>query len=136
MAANIDIVRAHYAASAQGKLQEMMADVSPQVRWTEMAGLPCAGIWVGPQAVIDNVFAVLGRDWTGYRFELQQLIDGGEQIVAVGTYHGTHRATGKVLQARVAHLWKLQDGKIVAFEQFTDTLLVRQAMEDATGSLA
>jgi len=128
MTANIDIVRAHYAASAQGNLREMMVNVSPQVHWTEMAGFPCAGTWVGPQAVVDNVFAVLGRDWIGYRFELQNLIDGGDQVVGVGTYHGTHRATGKEMQARVAHVWKLQDGKIVAFEQFTDTLLVNRAM--------
>ena len=45
---NIDIVRAHYAASAQGNIDEMMANVSAQVRWTEMAGFPCAGTWVGP----------------------------------------------------------------------------------------
>jgi ketosteroid isomerase-like protein len=32
------------------------------------------------------------------------------------------------MQARVAHVWKLQGGQIVAFEQFTDTLLVHQAM--------
>ena len=128
MTTNIDIVRAHYAASAQGNVDAMMAHVSPQVRWTEMAGFPCAGTWVGPQAVVDNVFAVLGRDWNGYRFELQNLIDGGDQVVGVGTYHGTFRATGKEMQARVAHVWKLQDGKIVAFEQFTDTLLVHGAM--------
>ena len=128
MTTNIDIVRAHYAASAQGNIDEMMAQVSPQVRWTEMAGFPCAGTWVGPQAVVDNVFTVLGRDWIGYRFELQHLVDGGDQVVGVGTYHGTFRATGKEMQARVAHVWKLQNGKIVAFEQFTDTLLVHQAM--------
>ena len=82
---NIDIVRAHYAASAQGNADGMMAHVSPQVRWTEMAGFPCAGTWVGPQAVVDKVFAVLGQEWIGYRFELQSLIDGGEHIVGVGT---------------------------------------------------
>jgi uncharacterized protein len=128
MMSNLDIVRAHYAASAQGNIDEMMAHVSPQVRWTEMAGFPCAGTWVGPQAVIDNVFAVLGKDWVGYRFELQSLIDGGDHIVGVGTYHGLYRATGKEMQARVVHVWKLQGEKIVAFEQFTDTLLVHQAM--------
>ena len=125
---NIEIVRAHYAASAEGNVHLMMANVSPQVRWTEMAGFPCAGTWVGPQAVIDNVFAVFSRDLTNYRFELQSLVDGGERIVADGAYHGTYRATGKELQARVAHIWKLQNGTIVAFEQFTDTLLVHRAM--------
>lgn len=125
---NIAIVRAHYAASAQGNIDEMMVHISPQVRWTEMAGFPCAGTWVGPQAVVDNVFAVLGRDWVGYRFELQRLIDAGDHIVGVGSYHGTYRATAKAMQARVVHVWKLLNGKIVAFEQFTDTLLVHQAM--------
>ncbi|MGS5085751.1 nuclear transport factor 2 family protein [Hydrogenophaga sp. A37] len=124
----IDIVRAHYAASDQGNVQEMMAHVSPQVHWTEMAGFPCAGTWVGPQAVAENVFAVLGRDWIGYRFELQTLINAGDQVIGVGSYNGTFRATGKAMQARVAHVWKVQEGQIVAFEQFTDTLLVRQAM--------
>jgi ketosteroid isomerase-like protein len=128
MATPIDIVRAHYAASVKGDIDAMMVDVSPHVRWTEMAGFPCAGVWIGPQAVADNVFAVLGRDWIGYRFELQSLVDAGDQVIGVGIYHGTFRATGKEMQARVAHVWKLQDGKIVAFEQFTDTLLVHQAM--------
>jgi uncharacterized protein len=125
---NLDIVRDHYAASARGDIQAMMADVSPEVRWTEMAGFPCAGTWVGPQAVIDNVFAVLGAQWDGYRFELERLVDGGDNVVGIGTYHGTFRATGKAMQARVAHIWRLEGAKVVAFEQFTDTLLVRQAM--------
>jgi uncharacterized protein len=121
-------VRDHYAASARGDIQAMMAEVSPQVRWTEMEGFPCAGTWVGPQAVADNVFAVLGAQWEGYRFELDSLVDGGETVVATGSYYGTFRATGKQMQARVAHVWQLQGGKVVAFEQFTDTLLVRRAM--------
>ena len=125
---NLDIVRDHYAASARGDIQAMMAEVSPQVRWTEMEGFPCAGTWVGPQAVADNVFAVLGAQWEGYRFELDSLVDGGETVVATGSYYGTFRATGKPMQARVAHVWQLQGGKVVAFEQFTDTLLVRRAM--------
>lgn len=125
---NLDIVRDHYAASARGDLAAMMAEVSPQVRWTEMAGFPCAGTWVGPQAVIDNVFAVLGRDWDGYRFELEKLVDAGDSIVGIGTYRGTFRATGQPMQARVAHLWQLQGGLVAAFEQFTDTLLVHRAM--------
>jgi uncharacterized protein len=129
MRSNLDIVRAHYAASDRGDITGMMADVSPQVRWTEMAGFPYAGTWIGPQEVIDNVFAVLGSAWAGYQFKLERLIDGGDRIVGTGDYRGTYRATGKSMQARVAHVWQLEGGKIVAFEQFTDTLLVACAMD-------
>ena len=128
MSSNLDIVTAHYAASARLDIAGMMADVSPEARWTEMAGFPCAGTWIGPQQVVENVFAVLGSAWDGYRFELERLIDGGERIVALGDYHGTCRATGKAMQARVAHVWQLAGGRIVAFEQFSDTLLVARAM--------
>ena len=128
MKSNLDIVKAHYAASDRLDTAAMMADVSPEVRWTEMAGFPCAGTWIGPQQVIDKVFAVLGSTWNGYRFELESLVDGGDRIVGVGTYRGTYPATGKSMSARVAHVWQLKGGKIVAFEQFTDTLLVAQAM--------
>jgi len=128
MKRNLDIIQAHYAASARQDTEAMMADVSPDVRWTEMAGFPCAGTWVGPQQVLDKVFAVLGSAWQGYQFKLESLIDGGDRIVATGNYHGSYRATGKSMVARVAHVWQLEQGKIVRFEQFTDTLLVAQAM--------
>ena len=128
MKSNLDIIKGHYAGSDRGDIAAMMADVSPQVHWTEMAGFPCAGTWVGPQQVIDNVFAVLGSAWEGYQFKLESLVDGGDNIVGIGDYRGTYRATGKPMQARVVHVWQLEAGKIVRFEQFTDTLLVAQAM--------
>lgn len=43
-------------------------------------------------------------------------------------YRGTFKATGKAMQARTSHVWRLDNGKIVAFEQFTDTALVARAM--------
>ncbi len=130
MKTNLQIITDHYAASARQDVVSMMLDVSPDVAWTEMAGFPCAGTWKGIDQVIDNVFKVLGSQWEGYAFSLDQLIDAGDQIVGVGTYHGTYRKTGKAMQARVTHVWRLVAGKIVGFEQFTDTLLVAQAMKD------
>ncbi|HSI48746.1 MAG TPA: nuclear transport factor 2 family protein [Ideonella sp.] len=130
MKTNLQIVADHYAASARQDIAGMMADVSPDVAWTEMAGFPCAGTWIGPDQVVAQVFTVLGSAWEGYRFELEKLIDGGEQVVGVGTYSGTYRKTGKPMQARATHVWRLASGKIVGFEQFTDTLLVAQAMQD------
>jgi ketosteroid isomerase-like protein len=122
------IVSDHYAASARGDLAAMMAEVAPDVQWTEMAGFPCAGTHVGPAQVIEKVFKVLGSEWEGYRFQLETLIDAGDCIVGVGNYHGIYRQTGRALDARVAHVWRVEGGLVRTFEQFTDTLLVAQAM--------
>lgn len=122
------IVADHYAASARGDIAAMMADVAPDVQWTEMAGFPCAGTHVGPCQVTERVFEVLSREWEGYRFDLETLLDAGPHVVGVGRYHGRHRTTGRTLDVRVAHVWEVRDGQVRRFEQFTDTLLVAQAM--------
>lgn len=131
MRSNKQIIADHYAASDRADIAGMMADVAPDVRWTEMAGFPCAGTWIGADQVVEHVFKVLGSEWHDYRFTLESLIDAGECIVGVGTYSGTYRRSGKAMQVRVAHVWRLVGGKIVNFEQFTDTLLVARAMEAA-----
>jgi len=122
------IVADHYAASDRKDLDGMMADLADDVQWTEMAGFPCAGTFVGRDAIIVNVFAVLGRDWENFEFKLERLIDGGDEVVGIGHYTATNRATRKPMRARVAHVWQLQGGKVRRFEQFCDTLLVQRAM--------
>lgn len=128
MRTNLNIISDHYAASARQDLAAMMADVAADVHWTEMAGFPCAGTWIGPEQVINHVFKVLGSEWIGYRFELEQLLDAGDRIVGVGLYSGMYGKTGKSMNARATHIWRLKEGRIVQFEQFTDTLFVAQAM--------
>ena len=122
------IIADHYAASDRKDLEAMLADVADDVLWIEMAGFPCAGTHVGPAQVIEKVFKVLGTEWEGYRFVLERLVDGGDTVVGIGDYHGRHRKTGKDMHARVTHVWQVQGGKVRRFEQFTDTLLVAQAM--------
>lgn len=128
MRSNHQIIQDHYRASDRQDLTGMMADMAPDVRWTEAEGFPCAGTHVGVPQIIARVFDVLGRDWSDYRFELETLLDAGDRQVGIGTYSGVFRATGKAMRARVAHVWTLRDAQIVGFEQFTDTLLVTRAM--------
>lgn len=127
MQTGIDVVRRHYEASARGDLGGMMAAITPRTQWTEMAGFPCAGTYVGADAIIENVFKRIGEEWEGFRFDLEKLIDGGANVVAVGAYAGTCRASGKPMRVRTVHLWQVEDGSIRFFEQFTDTLLVERA---------
>ena len=123
-----EIVKAHYDANDRRDMEGMLADIGPETEWTEMAGFPCAGTYIGPEAVVENVFKVLGSTWDGYALKIDRLIDGGDTIVGIGTYTGTYRKTGKAMTARVTHVWDLKDGKVVQFEQVTDTLLVAEAM--------
>src|SRR3954469_2498160 len=63
---NKDAIEAHYAAGDAGDLQGMLAPFAPDIIWTEAAGFPLAGTYIGPAAVAENVFGALQRDWDGY----------------------------------------------------------------------
>ena len=125
---NAEIIRAHYAASDRGDLQGMLAPLAEDVRWTEAEGFPYAGTYIGPQAVAENVFARIQRDFEGFTLTVDEVIDGGDTIVGLGTYSGTHRENGRSFAARVVHIWRLKGGEATAFEQITDTELVNRAV--------
>jgi uncharacterized protein len=71
----------------------------------------------------------LGRDWNNWQAHDQQYISQGDQVIVLGIYTAdSNKATGRPLEAAVAHAWIVRDGKIVKFVQYVDTLLVHQAM--------
>ncbi|PBB66013.1 DUF4440 domain-containing protein [Mesorhizobium sp. WSM4312] len=128
MSRNYEVIKAHYAGSDAKDLAAMMAPVTDKTAWTEMAGFPYAGTYVGGDAIISGVFKRIGEEWEGYALKVDKLVDGGSTIVGIGTYSGIYKKTGKAMSARVVHVWEMQDGKAVSFEQFTDTKLVAAAM--------
>ena len=128
MATHADTITSLYGAFARGDVPAVLAVLAPEVRWTEAEGFPYGGTYVGPEAVLQNVFARLGSEWQGYAAVPQELVDGGETIVALGEYSGTYRATGKAFCAPFAHVWKFRDGRVVSFRQHTDTALVQRAL--------
>jgi ketosteroid isomerase-like protein len=129
-ASNVDVIRAHYAASDRGDLPGMLAPLSAKTTWTEAAGFPYAGTYTGPDEVREHVFEAIGRDWDGYRFTLGDLLDAGDAVIGVGTYTGTHRRTGRSFTARVAHLWRFDGGEVVSFEQIVDSAPVVAALRE------
>lgn len=127
MSTNYEAIKAHYAGSDRKDLAAMMAPITGKTAWTEMAGFPYAGTYVGADAIIAGVFNRIGEEWDGYTFTLERLVNGGSTIVGIGTYSGVYKKTGKKMSARVVHVWDLDDGRVVRFEQFTDTKLVAEA---------
>jgi hypothetical protein len=121
-------VRAGYDAFARGDVPAVLGLLDPQVEWTEAAGFPYPGTFVGPQAVLNGVFMKLGAEWEGWSAVPQQFVAQGDVVVALGDYGGRYRATGRKFSAPFVHVWTFRGGKVVRFRQHTDTVLVREAM--------
>lgn len=128
--ANVDLVRAIYDAFAAGDVPGLLGRMSTDIEWNEAEGFIYAdgNPYVGHDAIVSGVFARLGSEWDGLAAIPQEFLDAGDAVVALGRYRGTHKGTGRPLDAEFAHVWRIRDGKATAFRQFTDT---RQAARAA-----
>lgn len=123
-----DVVRRQYLASATGDLDAFRATVAPDVEWTEAAGFPLAGTYRTPDGVIAGVMDQLAAAWDQWVTHDDTYIADGERVVVLARYSAVNKATGKAMEAMVAHSFTVRGGLIVRFEQFVDSATVRAAM--------
>ena len=126
---NAATIRGLYEAFARGDVPAVLGALAPDVRWTEAEGFPYGGTYSGPQAVLENVFMKLGGEWEGFAAVPRELVSEGETVVAIGTYSGKFKASGKSMKAPYVHVWKFKGGKVQTFEQHTDTAVVQRALK-------
>lgn len=127
--ANLALVKSTYEGSSSAEnAKNLQHALASDACWTEAAGFPYAGTYVGFSAIAAKVFARLETEWDNYRVDIEDYVAQGDKVFAFGTYSGTYVKTGKYFSARVAHLWKIHSDKIVSFEQFVDSHTVVNAM--------
>lgn len=124
-----DVVRRQYLASATGDMTMWRSAVAEDIESTESAGFPLAGTYRTPDAVIADIFEPLAATWNDWTtHDDDAYIVDGEHVVVLARYSAGNKATGKSMQARVAHSLTVRNGKIVRFEQIVDSATVRAAM--------
>jgi ketosteroid isomerase-like protein len=128
MPSNSEVVRSIYDSFARGDVPKALEMLAPDVRWTEADGFPHGGTYSGPDEVLKNVLTNLGTEWEPFSVIPKDFVAEGEKVVSIGQYSGTYKATGKKFSAPYAHVWTLRNGKVVAFQQFTDTAVVQKAL--------
>jgi ketosteroid isomerase-like protein len=126
---NREVLQSMYDAFARGDVPFVLERFDPEVEWTEPDGLPYGGTYRGPEEVLNGVFMRLGTEWDGFQVAPDELVGDGGSIVVLGHLSGTYKATGKSFRAPFAHAWKFREGKVVRFAQYTNTVLVQQALQ-------
>lgn len=132
---NVALVEAIYTAFGTGDVPGVLSRMSADIVWTEAENFPYAdrNPYLGPEAVLTGVFARIGEEWDGFTAMPEDLLDAGDTVVVLGRYTGTYKATGRVLDAQLVHVWRVEDGQVVSFQQYTDTLQTAQVMERRNG---
>jgi len=130
MPTNKEIVRAAYDSFASGDVPAVLALMDPNIEWTEAEGWPLYdGTFVGPQAIVDGVFLRLGEIGDNFSVNLDQLVADGDTVVALGTYTWNRKDSGEPAEVKMAHVWTLDGGKLLRFQQHVDTAKERYLLD-------
>jgi ketosteroid isomerase-like protein len=128
---NVNLLKSLYAAFGSGDIPTVLGTMDSDIHWYEAESnpyMPSGEPWVGPDAVLNNLFLKLGADWDGFTVHPKTFHDAGDSVIVEARYTGTFKATGKSADAQVCHVWDVKDGKITRFQQYVDTAQVQDVM--------
>ena len=124
MTENLQVVQSMYVALAGGDIPAFFGAFDPGIVWNEADNFPYAdgNPYVGPEKVATGIFGRLMSEWDGFSATPQQFVAQGDTVVAIGRYRATSKATAIPIDAQFVHVWTVRNGKVTAFQQYTDTL--------------
>jgi ketosteroid isomerase-like protein len=133
---NLEIVKRLYTDVEAGDVESFVAAMDPQIEWNEAEHFPYAdgNPYIGPNAIMEGVFARIGADWEYFNVvdrEFHEMKNG--EILMTGRYEAKNKASGRSMKIQVAHLWTLSEGKVTAFQQYTDTYQAHEVMHPGLG---
>ncbi len=129
---NVEIVQNLYSAFAKGDVPAVLEKFHPKIEWNEAENFPYAdgNPYIGPQAVLEGVFARLGGEWEYWNLTEQIYYEANSgEIIVTGRYKAKNKMTAKEINVQFVHLWTLEDGIVTKFQQYADTYQTVQAMK-------
>jgi len=127
---NVEIVQNLYSAFAKGDVPAVLEKFHPKIEWNEAENFPYAdgNPYIGPQAVLEGVFARLGGEWEYWNLTEQIYYEANSgEIIVTGRYKAKNKMTAKEINVQFVHMWTLEDGMVTKFQQYADTYQVVEA---------
>jgi ketosteroid isomerase-like protein len=128
---NVEAMKRGYATAGQGDLDAMLDIIDPDIVLRDRPESPDPRTYHGYEGVRKSLES---SDETFDRFELQpeEFIAEGDYVIVVLRMRGTGRGSGITVEERIAHQWKIRDGRAVAMQVYSDPEdAVRDARADA-----
>jgi ketosteroid isomerase-like protein len=124
------LIESLVAAFNRGDVAFILAHVAEDCtpfRETQAPGLPYAGEFKGRTGATAFFEAMLGA-LEPNRLDIDRWVCEGEDVVAIGSWGGKARATGKSWGSRLALYFRVRDGKIIDFRGHDDTAVTAAAV--------
>jgi ketosteroid isomerase-like protein len=128
---NVSLLKGLYDAFGRGDVPTVLGVMSPEINWYEAESnpyMPSGKAWVGPEAVLDNLFMKLAAEWDSFTVHPKAFHNAGNSVIVEARYTGTYTATRKSMDTQVCHVWDVKNGKVTRFQQYVDTAKLQDVM--------
>jgi uncharacterized protein len=134
-AQNTKVVQDAYAAFGRGDVQSILDKLDDSIVWKGVYGagphVPTAGERRGKPAVAE-FFKQVAANVNFSTFDPKEFVATGDKVVALGHYTAT-TPIGKKFDSDFAMVFTLRNGKVVAFQEFTNSAAVNAAYAVGVG---
>ena len=126
---NVEIVREYIAAGNRGGLDALAEFWHRDINWRAAEGaLDDVGLMEGPDALRHH-YEQWADMFDAVRAEVEELVDAGDQVVAVLRAIGRMKESEAEVDIRYAIVFSIRDGKIAAGREY----LTREEALEAAG---
>ncbi len=128
--ANVQVIQQVYADFLQQNLMGILSVMSDDIEWSDPGApdLPYARLRHGKDEVT-GFFMEFMQLVEFSKFEPKEYVAQGDKVVALGSFAGTARATGKSFESDWAMVWTFKEGKIVRYQTYEDTNALVKAIQ-------
>ncbi len=125
---NTKVVQQAYENFKSGNIPALLNLISDEIKWQvpEIKNVPFAGKRHGREQTA-QFFAIVAEAQEAQQFEPREYIAQGDKVVALGHYRWRVKATGRVFEADWTHVFTVRGGRIVSFQEYTDTAVAAAA---------
>ena len=114
---NVELVRSLYEGSLRGELG--LDKLDPEISMVESETLPGAASAYGIEAV-ERYMRSFATHWEQIRFEPQEYIDAGNQVVVVARLIGQGKKSGVEVTRTWAYVWTVRERKALRMVGYAD----------------
>ena len=127
---NLTIVQNMYQAYEKGNIDYVLEQLADNVDWKlhVPAAIPYSGQFIGVEQVA-HFFTVQSNAIHINDFRVDAFIDGGNAITVQGWDRIQVKHTGRIFEMDWAHIYHMEDGKVIKFREYFDTYPLMKAFE-------
>ncbi len=116
---NIEIVEAIYVAYGTKDVDALLSPLHDDFQISASDPLPWGGRYSGREGMMEFIGKI--SSYIDSRVDVDEMVDAGDHVIAIGQSAGTIKATGKEYSVRLVDVCQIRDGKILSIDIYLDT---------------